>query len=53
MKADLQDAGIKYRMERPNFDKPDSAITNGQPLGTIKLIANAKGPILGWQTLMN
>lgn len=49
--ADLQEAGIKYRVGRANFEKLDRAITNDQTFGSVKLLANAKGKILGGHIL--
>jgi dihydrolipoamide dehydrogenase len=49
--ADLQEAGIKYRVGRANFDKLDRAITNDQAFGSVKLLADAKGKILGGHIL--
>ena len=49
--SDLQDAGIKYSVGRANFDKLDRAITNGQTFGSVKLLADAKGKILGGHIL--
>jgi dihydrolipoamide dehydrogenase len=49
--ADLQEAGIKYRVGRANFDKLDRAITNDQTFGSVKLLADAKGKILGGHIL--
>lgn len=49
--ADLQEAGIKYRVGRANFDKLDRAITNDQTFGSVKLLASADGKILGGHIL--
>jgi pyruvate/2-oxoglutarate dehydrogenase complex dihydrolipoamide dehydrogenase (E3) component len=49
--ADLQEAGIKYRVGRANFDKLDRAITNDQTFGNVKLLADVKGKILGGHIL--
>ena len=49
--ADLQEAGIKYRVGRANFDKLDRAITNDQTFGSVKLLASAGGKILGGHIL--
>jgi dihydrolipoamide dehydrogenase len=49
--ADLQKAGIKYRVGRSNFDKLDRAIANDQTFGSVKLLADADGKILGGHIL--
>jgi len=49
--ADLQDAKIDYRVGRVNFDKLDRAITNNQTAGSVKLLADADGKILGGHIL--
>jgi pyruvate/2-oxoglutarate dehydrogenase complex dihydrolipoamide dehydrogenase (E3) component len=49
--ADLQEAGIKYRVGRMNFDKLDRAITNDQTIGSVKLLAAEDGTILGGHIL--
>jgi len=49
--ADLQEAGVEYRVGRVNFDKFDSAIVNDQTFGSVKLLADAKGKILGGHIL--
>lgn len=49
--ADLQDAKIKYRVGRANFDKLDRAIATDQTLGSVKLLADLDGKILGGHIL--
>jgi len=49
--ADLQAAGIEYCVGRANFDKLDRAIANDQTCGSVKLLANADGKILGGHIL--
>ena len=49
--ADLQEAGVKYRVGRVNFDKLDRAIANHQTFGSVKLLASADGKILGGHIL--
>jgi pyruvate/2-oxoglutarate dehydrogenase complex dihydrolipoamide dehydrogenase (E3) component len=49
--AELQDAGIKYRVGRVNFDKLDRAITIDQTSGSVKLLADEDGKILGGHIL--
>lgn len=49
--ADLQEAKIAYRVRRTNFSKLDRAIANHQTLGSVKLLANADGKILGGHIL--
>jgi pyruvate/2-oxoglutarate dehydrogenase complex dihydrolipoamide dehydrogenase (E3) component len=49
--ADLQEAGVKYRVGRVNFDKLDRAIANDQTFGSVKLLADADGKILGGHIL--
>ena len=49
--ADLQEAGIKYRVGRASFDKLDRAIAADQTFGSVKLLADAKGKILGGHIL--
>jgi pyruvate/2-oxoglutarate dehydrogenase complex dihydrolipoamide dehydrogenase (E3) component len=49
--ADLQEAGIKYRVGRANFDKLDRAIANDQTFGSVKILASAEGKILGGHIL--
>ncbi|MBK9053700.1 MAG: hypothetical protein IPL78_23200 [Chloroflexi bacterium] len=45
--SDLQEAKIAYQVRRTNFSKLDRAIANHQTLGSVKLLANADGGILG------
>ena len=49
--ADLQDAKIDYRVGRTPFNKLDRAITNNQTAGSVKLLADADGKILGGHIL--
>jgi pyruvate/2-oxoglutarate dehydrogenase complex dihydrolipoamide dehydrogenase (E3) component len=49
--ADLQDAKIEYRIGRVLFNKLDRAITNDQTIGSVKLLADADGKILGGHIL--
>jgi pyruvate/2-oxoglutarate dehydrogenase complex dihydrolipoamide dehydrogenase (E3) component len=49
--ADLQAARIEYRVGRANFDKLDRAITNDQAFGSVKLLADGDGKILGGHIL--
>ena len=49
--ADLQDARIEYRVGRANFDKLDRAIATDQTFGSVKLLADAEGKILGGHIL--
>ncbi len=49
--ADLQEAKIEYRVGRVDFNKLDRAITNDQTFGSVKLLANADGKILGGHIL--
>jgi dihydrolipoamide dehydrogenase len=49
--ADLQEAKIEYRMRRINFNKHDRAIANHQTIGSVKLLADADGKILGGHIL--
>ena len=49
--ADLQEAKIEYRVGRVDFNKLDRAITNDQTFGSVKLLANADGNILGGHIL--
>ena len=49
--ADLQEAGITYRVGRASFDKLDRAIAADQTFGSVKLLADAKGKILGGHIL--
>lgn len=49
--VDLQKAKIEYRVGRVDFNKLDRAITNDQTFGSVKLLANADGKILGGHIL--
>jgi pyruvate/2-oxoglutarate dehydrogenase complex dihydrolipoamide dehydrogenase (E3) component len=49
--ADLQEAKIEYRVGRVNFNKLDRAITNARTFGSVKLLADADGKILGGHIL--
>ncbi|HZU86583.1 MAG TPA: FAD-dependent oxidoreductase [Anaerolineaceae bacterium] len=49
--ADLQEAKIEYRVGRVPFNKLDRAITNNQTFGSVKLLADADGKILGGHIL--
>ena len=49
--ADLQEAGIEYRVGRAYFHKLDRAIANDQTFGSVKLLADVKGKILGGHIL--
>jgi pyruvate/2-oxoglutarate dehydrogenase complex dihydrolipoamide dehydrogenase (E3) component len=49
--ADLIDAKIAYRVGRTYFNKLDRAITNDQTLGSVKLMADLEGKILGGHIL--
>ena len=49
--ADLQEAKIEYRVGRVDFDKLDRAIANDQTFGSVKLLADADGKILGGHIL--
>ena len=49
--ADLQEAKIEYRVGRVDFNKLDRAITNDQTFGSVKLLADADGKILGGHIL--
>lgn len=49
--ADLQKAKIEYRVGRVNFDKLDRAIANHQTSGSVKLLADADGKLLGGHIL--
>jgi len=48
---DLQEAKIEYRVGRAYFNKLDRAITHGQTLGSVKLLADLDGKILGGHIL--
>jgi len=49
--AELQEAGVEYRVGRVNFDKLDRAIAADQTFGTVKLLVDLKGKILGGHIL--
>ena len=49
--AELREAGIEYRVGRVNFDKLDRAITDNQTVGSVTLLADADGRILGGHIL--
>ena len=49
--ADLQEAKIEYRVGRATFNKLDRAIANNQTFGSVKLLADADGKILGGHIL--
>ncbi len=49
--ADLQEAKIEYRVGRAYFSKLDRAIANDQTFGSVKLLADADGKILGGHIL--
>jgi len=49
--ADLKEAKIKYRVGRAYFNKLDRAIANDQTFGSVKLLADADGKILGGHIL--
>ncbi|HSN77802.1 MAG TPA: NAD(P)/FAD-dependent oxidoreductase [Anaerolineae bacterium] len=49
--ADLQEAKIEYLVGRVDFNKLDRAITTDQTCGSVKLLANADGKILGGHIL--
>ncbi len=49
--ADLQEAKIEYRVGRVDFKKLDRAIVNDQTYGSVKLLANKDGKILGGHIL--
>jgi pyruvate/2-oxoglutarate dehydrogenase complex dihydrolipoamide dehydrogenase (E3) component len=49
--ADLQEAKVKYRVGRAHFNKLDRAIANDQTFGSVKLLADADGKILGGHIL--
>ena len=49
--ADLKKAKIKYRVGRAYFNKLDRAIANDQTFGSVKLLADADGKILGGHIL--
>jgi pyruvate/2-oxoglutarate dehydrogenase complex dihydrolipoamide dehydrogenase (E3) component len=49
--ADLQAAKIEYRVGRAHFNTLDRAIANNQTFGSVKLLADADGNILGGHIL--
>ena len=49
--AELQEAKIEYRVGRAYFSKLDRAIANDQTFGSVKLLADADGKILGGHIL--
>ena len=49
--ADLQEAKIEYRVGQAHFNKLDRAIANNQTFGSVKLLADADGKILGGHIL--
>ena len=49
--ADLKEAKIAYRVGRAYFNKLDRAIANHQTSGSVKLLADARGKILGGHIL--
>jgi pyruvate/2-oxoglutarate dehydrogenase complex dihydrolipoamide dehydrogenase (E3) component len=49
--ADLQAAKIAYRVGRADFNKLDRAIANNQTFGSVKLLADEDGKILGGHIL--
>jgi pyruvate/2-oxoglutarate dehydrogenase complex dihydrolipoamide dehydrogenase (E3) component len=49
--GDLQNAKIEYRVGRAYFNKLDRAITQDQTYGSVKLLADMKGKILGGHIL--
>ena len=49
--GDLQDAKIEYRVGRAYFNKLDRALTQDQTYGSVKLLADMKGKILGGHIL--
>ncbi|MEP6894096.1 MAG: FAD-dependent oxidoreductase [Chloroflexota bacterium] len=49
--ADLQEAKIEYRVGRSYFNKLDRAIANDETIGSVKLLADADGKILGGHIL--
>jgi len=49
--TDLKEEKIEYRVGSANFNKLDRAIANGQTFGTVKLLADADGKILGGHIL--
>jgi pyruvate/2-oxoglutarate dehydrogenase complex dihydrolipoamide dehydrogenase (E3) component len=51
LEADLRKAKIEYRVGRAHFNKLDRAIANDQTFGSVKLLADADGKILGGDIL--
>ena len=49
--ADLQEAKIEYRVGRVQFSKLDRAIATHQTVGSVKLLADADGKLLGGHIL--
>lgn len=49
--ADLKEAKIEYRVGRAYFNKLDRAIANDQTFGSVKLLADMNGKILGGHIL--
>ncbi len=49
--ADLEEAKIEYRVGRAYFNKLDRAIANNQTFGSVKLLADADGKLLGGHIL--
>jgi pyruvate/2-oxoglutarate dehydrogenase complex dihydrolipoamide dehydrogenase (E3) component len=49
--GDLQEAKIEYRVGRAYFNKLDRAIINDQAFGSVKLLADLDGKILGGHIL--
>lgn len=49
--AELKEAKIEYRVGRVNFDKLDRALANNQTSGSVTLLADADGKILGGHIL--
>ena len=49
--ADLKEAKIEYRVGRAYFNKLDRAIANDQTIGSVKLLADVDGKILGGHIL--
>jgi pyruvate/2-oxoglutarate dehydrogenase complex dihydrolipoamide dehydrogenase (E3) component len=48
---DLKEAKIEYRVGRTDFNKLDRAITDSQAFGSVKLLADVDGKILGGHIL--
>ena len=51
LEADLKEAKIEYRVGRAYFNKLDRAIANNQTFGSVKLLADMDGNILGGHIL--